>query len=322
MIKSLFCLKNLPNGKMVNIFSKCPHLKTLPLLVQKYSSSNSSTAAAHVQDVGSVQNENSRSVSVKSSIEPPEPVMRLITKHPVTSPPRQAWLETLSTKDGKKLGLIDLHSDIFGVFPRVDVLWQNVIWQQTYRKIDYRIAKNRAEMRGGGHKPWPQKGTGRARHGSIRSPIFIGGGKVHGPRGPTSYFYMLPHCIRLLGLKVALSVKYAQGDLHVVDSLELPSPEPEYLEEVIEAKGWGLSVLFIDNKDIIPKNIAIATSKIDSYNVMPSYGLNVYSLLKHETVVFTLDSLLDVEGKLLQLTNSEDFREKKFERVRGSVKWQ
>jgi len=101
-------------------------------------------------------------------------------------------------------------------------------------------------MPGGGRKPWPQKGTGRARHGSIRSPLFYGGGQAHGPRGPKSYFFMLPFYARVKGLYSTLSVKLAQDDLKIVDSLEIPSKDPKFLERLAEERHWGMSVLFVD----------------------------------------------------------------------------
>ena len=128
---------------------------------------------------------------------------------------------------------------------------------------------NRAEVRGGGRKPWQQKGLGKARHGSIRSPLWINGGIAHGPRAPTSYFYMLPIHTRLYGLRSMLSVKLAQvsfhilvicycdfslsvdnilfqDDLHIVNALDLPTNEPSYLEELAEERQWGPSILFVD----------------------------------------------------------------------------
>jgi len=234
---------------------------------------------------------------------------RKLTFMPPNGQSKQAWLETLTSVDDSKLGIVDLHPDIFATFPRIDILWYNIYWQKLYKFVDYRRMNNRAEMRGGGRRPWPQKGTGRARHGSIRSPLWIGGGKVFGPRGPKSYFFMLPRAMRVLGLRAALSVKFAQNDLHIVDSLDLPSDDSQYLKELVESRGWGLSVLFVNDADVISKNIAIATDQLKSYNVMPVYGLNVYSMLKHETLVLTMDALEQIEQRLLFEMHNINFRE-------------
>jgi large subunit ribosomal protein L4 len=220
--------------------------------------------------------------------------------------PKQAWLETLSCIENEKLGIIDLHPDVFSVFPRIDLLHENIQWQLKYRKINYTKQRNRAEMWGGGRKPWRQKGTGRARHGSIRSPLWIKGGKSFGPRGPESYFYMLSTSKRVQGLATALSIKYAQDNLHIVDSLQIPSDEPDYIEELIESRGWGLSVLFINDLDIIPENIGVACQAHKSYNIMAAYGLNVYSMLKHETLILTLPALEHIEKCLLAHMHAAD----------------
>ncbi|XP_027562728.1 39S ribosomal protein L4, mitochondrial, partial [Neopelma chrysocephalum] len=92
----------------------------------------------------------------------------------------------------------------------------------------------------------PQKGTGWAHKGSIQSSIWRGGGIAHGPRGPTSYFYMLPMKVRVLGLKVALTVKLMQDKLHVVEDLEVPTSDPRYLQELAQHRRWGHSVLIVD----------------------------------------------------------------------------
>ncbi|KYN05477.1 39S ribosomal protein L4, mitochondrial [Cyphomyrmex costatus] len=213
--------------------------------------------------------------------------------------PRQVWLENLNTVEEKKLGLVTLHPHIYAAAPRIDIIHQNVRWQRMYRWVSYAHTKTRAEVRGGGRKPWPQKGTGRARHGSIRSPLWRGGGVAHGPRSPTPHFYMLPFYTRVAGLTATLSVKLAQDDLHIVDELEIPSSESSYIEQLIEERNWGPSVLFIDSYDIMPKNITLATDQIKHVNMMPVYGLNVYSMLKHNTLVLTEKAARLIEKKLL-----------------------
>ncbi|GAB1605964.1 39S ribosomal protein L4, mitochondrial, partial [Argonauta hians] len=232
------------------------------------------------------------------------PALPLMTGRKLSYPNKhkegvQTWLESLNTIDNEKVGIVDLHPDIFATFPRLDIIQSNVVWQSKYKYINYDWAPTRAEMRGGGRKPWPQKGLGKARHGSNRSPIWLRGGRAHGPRGPKSYYYMLPTPERVLGLRSALSVKLAQNDLHIVDSLEIPSDDPDYIESLFATRFWGFSGLFIDDTDFMPRNISVALNKLKQFNLMPVYGLNVYSMLKHETLILTLAAVEKIEQKLL-----------------------
>lgn len=248
--------------------------------------------------------------------EPGRPPLPLMTSRKLEFPnkflaPKQAWLESLGTLEDEKLGIIDLHPDVFGTYPRIDILHQNVQWQLNYKKISYDKVKSRAEMPGGGRKPWPQKKTGKARASSIRSPIFMKGGRATGPRGPTSYFYMLPTSIRALGLRVALSVKFAQNDLHIVDSLQIPNNRKKYMEDLVDTRFWGFSVLFVDDTDTMPENITFALLQKPEFNLMPVAGLNVYSILKHETLVLTLSAVEKLEKMLLHQMHKPDI-DKKF----------
>ncbi|XP_062911631.1 large ribosomal subunit protein uL4m isoform X1 [Mobula hypostoma] len=213
--------------------------------------------------------------------------------------PSQAWLESLRGYDAENLGVVELHPDVFAVHPRIDILHEVATWQKNFKRISHAKVKTRAEVRGGGKKPWQQKGSGRARHGSIRSPIWRGGGISHGPRGPTSYYYMLPMKVRVLGMKVALTMKFAQDYLHIVDSLEMPSPDPQYLRDLVSHRHWGDSVLIVDVNEEMPENILEATKNSKTITVMPVLALNVYSMLKHETLVLTLDAVGFLEKKLL-----------------------
>lgn len=182
-----------------------------------------------------------------ASAGPQAPVLRKC-ELPVPSHrrPVQAWVESLRGFEQERVGLAELHPDVFSTAPRLDILHQVAMWQKNFKRISYAKTKTRAEVRGGGRKPWPQKGSGRARHGSIRSPIWRGGGVAHGPRGPTSYYYMLPMKLRVQGLKVALTIKLAQDNLHIVDSLEMPTADPQYLAELACYRRWGGSVLLVD----------------------------------------------------------------------------
>ncbi|XP_068632617.1 large ribosomal subunit protein uL4m [Battus philenor] len=223
---------------------------------------------------------------------------------PTYTKPREVWIENLDSIEEKKLGLFELHPMVYAALPRIDIIHRNVIWQRKYRWVSWANTKTRAEVRGGGRKPWPQKGLGRARHGSIRSPLWRGGGVAHGPRSGKTHFFMLPFHVRIQGLTSTLSAKLAQDDLHVVNNLELPSDEPNYLADLIEQRNWGPSVLIVDDSDIAPRNITVATDSLPHVNIMPVYGLNVYSMLKHDTLVLTMSAAEKIEERILHNLNS------------------
>ncbi|KAJ8416027.1 hypothetical protein AAFF_G00380490 [Aldrovandia affinis] len=218
---------------------------------------------------------------------------------PIHLSAKQTWLESLRSREDDQLGLVELHPDVFAVPPRVDILHEVEVWQRNFKRISHAKVKCRAEVRGGGRKPWNQKGSGRARQGSIRSPLWRGGGISHGPRGPTSYYYMLPMKVRVIGLKVALSSKLAQDDLRIVDTLEMPTPDPQYLLDLARYRHWGESILIVDVNEELPENLLRATASLKTVNVIPAIGLNVHSMLKHETLVLTLEAVNFLENKLL-----------------------
>ncbi|XP_011210681.2 39S ribosomal protein L4, mitochondrial [Bactrocera dorsalis] len=219
---------------------------------------------------------------------------------------RQVWIENIDDVPERKVGIIELHPDVFATQPRVDVIQENIEWQRKYRYVSFAHTKTRAEVRGGGRKPWPQKGMGRARHGSIRSPLFRGGGVAHGPRSPTTHFYMLPFYKRVMGLTATLSVKLAQDDLHVIDTVDVPTQDPQFIKELIKERNWGPSVLIVDRDDIFPENISYATDALSYVNLMPSYGLNTYSMLKHDTLVLTVNAVKHIEERLLYQLHRTD----------------
>ncbi|KAK4310178.1 hypothetical protein Pmani_018241 [Petrolisthes manimaculis] len=222
---------------------------------------------------------------------------------------REAWVETLdNSTNSTQLGLIHLNPRIFASYPRLDIIHENVVWQKKSRMVNYAHTKHRSEVRGGGKKPWPQKGSGRSRHGSIRSPLWKGGGIVHGPRAFTTQFYMLPYHKRVRGLISTLSAKFAQDDIKIVENLDMPSDEAGYLEQLCEDRYWGPSVLFVDESDIMPRNITLATDTLGHMNLMPVYGLNVYSMLKHTTLVLTVGATRLMEEKLLYNLDRPDGR--------------
>ncbi|VDK54965.1 unnamed protein product [Cylicostephanus goldi] len=190
-----------------------------------------------------------------------------VPKSPFVETP-QAWVSTFDAIEERRLGIIDLHPDIFRVPPRLDILHRNLTWQTVYRNVQLTKQLTRAEMPGGGtsswfwvlyallsallgRKPWPQKKTGRAHVGSIRSPQFIHGGFANGVRGPRTWFYILPDAIRLKGLCVALTVKHAQDCLQIVNRLDqLPSDaDAQFMHDLADHRNWGYSVLFVSEND-------------------------------------------------------------------------
>jgi len=226
---------------------------------------------------------------------------------------REVWVESLATKEIQLKSIMSLHPEVWAVYPRMDLIHRNMVWQEKYNVVNYNHVKNVKEMiyaYGGGAKPWRQKGTGRARQGSRRAPQWINGGKVHGPKGPRPKYFMIPWHVRVYGLMHTLSVKMIQDDLHVVEDLELPSEDPEYLKDLVRTRNWAPSVLLVDTVDNFPVNITSATDDIPHMNLMPVYGLNVNSMIKHETLVVTKRAVEDLTAKLLHALHTTDVKEK------------
>ncbi|KAK6757042.1 hypothetical protein RB195_015085 [Necator americanus] len=224
-----------------------------------------------------------------------------MTKSPFVEVP-QAWVSSFDAIEDRKLGIVDLHPDIFRVPPRLDILHRNITWQSVYRNVQLTKQLTRAEMPGGGRKPWPQKKTGRAHVGSIRSPQFIHGGFANGVRGPRTWFYILPDAVRIKGLCVALTLKHAQNCLQIVDRLDqFPAEaDAQYLHDLADHRNWGYSVLFVNDTDEITGGLATALKQIPSFTAMPVYGLNCFSLMKYETIVLSRSALDLLEERLLR----------------------
>jgi len=228
--------------------------------------------------------------------------------------PRQVWVQSLETQQWEGRDILDLHPDVFAVYPRIDIIHRNLVWQSKYNVVNYAHCKGVREMiytYGGGRKPWRQKGTGRARQGSRRAPQWVNGGKAHGPKGPKSLYYMLDYTERVYGLTHTLSVKAVQDDLVVVENLSLPAADPEYLQDLARERGWVGSVLFIDTEDEFDEYITAATDEIPHMNLMPVYGLNVRSMLKHETLVLTVRAVERITERIMFALHRTDGRERK-----------
>jgi large subunit ribosomal protein L4 len=200
----------------------------------------------------------------------------------------------VQTLDAKAGGDIQLDDAVFGVEPRADILHRVVTWQLSNRRGMARAARERSDVNRTGKKFGKQKGGGTARHGDRRAPIFIGGGKAHGPRARL-FTLGLNKKVRALGLKMALSAKAKDG-LIIVDSLELKDAKTKALKGQFDKNGWNGKVLVIDG-EAVADSFAKAAGNLPGVNVLPAAGANVYDILKHDTLVLTKDAVERLEAR-------------------------
>ncbi|WP_028400857.1 50S ribosomal protein L4 [Ectobacillus panaciterrae] len=202
---------------------------------------------------------------------------------------------TLFNQAGTQVGEMELAEAIFGIQPNEAVLFDAVIMQRASMRQGNHKVKGRSEVRGGGRKPWRQKGTGRARQGSIRSPQWRGGGIVFGPT-PRSYAYKLPKKVRRLAIKSALSTKVLENNIIVLDSLALNAPKTKEMVAVLK----GLS---IEKKALIvtadaDEAVALSARNIPGVTVITAGSVNVLDVLGHEKLVMTKAAVEKVEEVL------------------------
>jgi large subunit ribosomal protein L4 len=201
----------------------------------------------------------------------------------------------VQTLDTGKGGDIELKDDIFGVEPRADILHRVVTWQLVNRRAPARAARERSDVARTGKKFGRQKGGGTARHGDRRAPIFIGGGKAHGPRARV-FTSSLNKKVRALGLKMALSSKALGGQLIVVDNLDVKDGKTKELQAKLNGLGFGKTALVIDG-DALNVGFARASSNLQSVNLLPAVGVNVYDIMRHETLVLTRAAVEKLEAR-------------------------
>jgi large subunit ribosomal protein L4 len=194
----------------------------------------------------------------------------------------------------EKVGEVDLKEDIFGVEVKPYLLHEVVVWQRACRRKGTASTKTRGEVSGGGHKPWRQKGTGRARVGSNRSPVWRGGGTVFGPR-PRSYAYALPKKVRRAALKMALSSKLANGQLVVLEDYPFAAPKTKEFVQVM--KNFDLEkALFITVEG--HEALELSARNVPYVQVMPTAGLNVYDILRYDHLVLLSPAVAAIEARL------------------------
>ena len=190
---------------------------------------------------------------------------------------------------------IELNDEVFGIEPRADILHRVVTWQLEKRRGTARGARERSDVARTGKKFGKQKGGGTARHGDRRAPIFVGGGKAHGPR-VRDFNPSLNKKVRALGLRMALSSKARDGKLIVMDNLDVKQVKTKSLREQLSGLALGKTALVIDG-DALNVGFAMASSNLKEINLLPAVGANVYDILKHETLVLTRAAVEKLEAR-------------------------
>ncbi len=204
--------------------------------------------------------------------------------------------EILST-NGEKLGEITLNENVFGVEPNIHVMHLALRRQLNNARQGSACAKTRAEVSGGGKKPWKQKGTGRARAGSLRSPLFAGGGVIFGPK-PRSYAFNMPQKARQLAIKSALSAKSEQMVV-VKDFSTIAEPKTKLMVSALKSLNVSGKVLIVaDVKAEENKNLELSARNIPSVKIILPSNLNVKDLLEADFVVITESAVKDITEKL------------------------
>jgi large subunit ribosomal protein L4 len=201
---------------------------------------------------------------------------------------------TVRTLDNQEVGDIELAEDVFGVPVRRDILARVVNWQLAKRRAGTHKTKGISDISGTTKKPYKQKGTGRARQGSLRSPQFRGGAVIFGPV-VRSHEFGLQKKVRRLGLKTALSAKQAEGKLIVIDAARVDDAKTKVLRARFDALGWE-SVLIIDGA--VDDGFARAARNLPKVDVLPEKGANVYDILRRDTLVLTRDAVQQLEARL------------------------
>jgi large subunit ribosomal protein L4 len=203
-------------------------------------------------------------------------------------------IDVLNLK-GEKVKTAELPASIFEAPVKQELMHQALVRQMANARLGTHKTKSRGEVAGGGRKPWRQKGTGRARHGSIRSPIWVGGGKVHAPR-PRSYDKRMPKKMRRAALRSALTVRAAAKEIIVVDEFRMASPKTKELAQILSDLTGGADALIL-----LPErenNVEKSAKNLDRAATLRAEYLNIRDLLKYGRVIMPLASLEVVKSFL------------------------
>lgn len=201
----------------------------------------------------------------------------------------------VQNQTGEKISQTDLNNAIFNINVKSSVMHEVVTMQLANRRSGSAAVKHRSDVRGSGRKLFRQKGTGRARRGNIKSPLLRGGGVVFGP-DPKSYSYKIPKKVKRIALKMALSTKFQENNLVVIDQFELEEIKTKEFLKVVNALNIKNALIITDKKN---KNLELSSRNIPNIKVLCSKGLNVYDILKYKKLILLKSSIEDIEGRLL-----------------------
>jgi large subunit ribosomal protein L4 len=197
--------------------------------------------------------------------------------------------------EGKKVGSADLDDAVFGAKVKDYLLWELVKAQQAAKRAGTHSTKTRANVRGGGKKPYKQKGTGNARQGSSRAPNHVGGGKVFGPH-PRSYEYTVPKKVKRAALASALSLRAKEKKIVLVDKFSFDAPKTKQMAGILKTLGLG-KALFVDEKS--NANFFKSVRNLPKAKVLAPEGLNVFDILNHSDLVIAVGALKQVEKRVV-----------------------
>jgi large subunit ribosomal protein L4 len=196
--------------------------------------------------------------------------------------------------EGQKVGQMELADDVFGAKVKEHLLWEVVKAQQAAKRAGTHNTLTREFVRGGGKKPYRQKGTGNARQGSTRSPNFVGGGKVFGPH-PRDYSYTVPRKVKKAALASALSLRASEKKIVILERLSLEAPKSKRIAAVMKTLGL-VSALVVDGKN--NANLVKSIRNLASFACLPPEGLNVYDILNHSGLVIVREAVKAVEARV------------------------
>jgi large subunit ribosomal protein L4 len=197
--------------------------------------------------------------------------------------------------EGAQVGLADLRVDIFNIEPNRAVMHQALLRQLANARLGTVKTKTRGNTSGSGKKLWKQKGTGRARVASLRSPLWKGGGNVHGPQ-PRDWTSEMPRKMKRGALKSALSERLREGNLVVVDAFDLDDHKTKTFVSIVENFGWDKKTLIIETNP--NNNLVLSSRNLPGFKVASGANVNIYDVLNHEKLVFTKEAINALQAKL------------------------